>query len=170
MSWKDRVKANEESGVNAKLRAEAAGNLYSAMRDYAATSGQYKDQGQRDQFERNISEYESIVNRLGSSGLDITGQDEVIKSFRSFHGDTSKIYSQFKNRGEYDAAVKAQKDYTAMLGFDTKAGQQEVDKLEKYLRKAKSLTPAGHSVKEGTGVTVNRNTQALNSYLKSVGF
>lgn len=170
MSWKDRVKANEESGVNAKLRAEAAGNLYSAMRDYAATSGQYKDQGQRDQFERNISEYESIVNRLGSSGLDITGQDEVIKSFKSFHGDTSKIYSQFKNRGEYDAAVKAQKDYTAMLGFDTKAGQQEVDKLEKYLRKAKSLTPAGHSVKEGTGVTVNRNTQALNSYLKSVGF
>lgn len=170
MSWKDRVKANEESGVNAKLRAEAAGNLYSAMRDYAATSGQYKDQGQRDQFERNISEYESIVNRLGSSGLDITGQDEVIKSFKSFHGDTSKIYSQFKNRGEYDAAVKAQKDYTAMLGFDTKAGQQEVDKLEKYLRKAKSLTPAGYSVKEGTGVTVNRNTQALNSYLKSVGY
>ncbi len=170
MSWKDRVKANEESGINAKLRAEAAGNLYSAMRDYAATSGQYKDQGQRDQFERNISEYESIVNRLGSSGVDITGQDEVIKSFRSFHGDTSKIYSQFKNRGEYDAAVKAQKDYTALLGFDTKAGQQEVDKLEKYLRKAKSLTPAGHSVKEGTGVTVNRNTQALNSYLKSVGF
>ena len=170
MSWKDRVKANEESGINAKLRAEAAGNLYSAMRDYAATSGQYKDQGQRDQFERNLSEYESIVNRLGSSGVDITGQDEVIKSFRSFHGDTSKIYSQFKNRGEYDAAVKAQKDYTALLGFDTKAGQQEVDKLEKYLRKAKSLTPAGHSVKEGTGVTVNRNTQALNSYLKSVGF
>ena len=170
MSWKDRVKANEESGINAKLRAEAAGNLYSAMRDYAATSGQYKDQGQRDQFERNLSEYESIVNRLGSSGVDITGQDEVIKSFRSFHGDTSKIYSRFKNRGEYDAAVKAQKDYTALLGFDTKAGQQEVDKLEKYLRKAKSLTPAGHSVKEGTGVTVNRNTQALNSYLKSVGF
>ena len=170
MSWKDRVKANEESGINAKLRAEAAGNLYSAMRDYAATSGQYKDQGQRDQFERNLSEYESIVNRLGSSGVDITGQDEVIKSFRSFHGDTSRIYSQFKNRGEYDAAVKAQKDYTALLGFDTKAGQQEVDKLEKYLRKAKSLTPAGHSVKEGTGVTVNRNTQALNSYLKSVGF
>ena len=170
MSWKDRVKANEESGINAKLRAEVAGNLYSAMRDYAATSGQYKDQGQRDQFERNLSEYESIVNRLGSSGVDITGQDEVIKSFRSFHGDTSKIYSQFKNRGEYDAAVKAQKDYTALLGFDTKAGQQEVDKLEKYLRKAKSLTPAGHSAKEGTGVTVNRNTQALNSYLKSVGF
>ena len=170
MSWKDRVKANEESGINAKLRAEAAGNLYSAMRDYAATSGQYKDQGQRDQFERNLSEYESIVNRLGRSGVDITGQDEVIKSFRSFHGDTSKIYSRFKNRGEYDAAVKAQKDYTALLGFDTKAGQQEVDKLEKYLRKAKSLTPAGHSVKEGTGVTVNRNTQALNSYLKSVGF
>lgn len=170
MSWKDRVKANEESGINAKLRAEAAGNLYSAMRDYAATSGQYKDQGQRDQFERNLSEYESIVNRLGSSGVDITGQDEVIKSFRSFHGDTSKIYSRFKNRGEYDAAVKAQKDYTALLGFDTKAGQQEVDKLEKYLRKAKSLTPAGNSVKEGTGVTVNRNTQALNSYLKSVGF
>lgn len=170
MSWKDRVKANEESGINAKLRAEVAGNLYSAMRDYAATSGQYKDQGQRDQFERNLSEYESIVNMLGSSGVDITGQDEVIKSFRSFHGDTSKIYSQFKNRGEYDAAVKAQKDYTALLGFDTKAGQQEVDKLEKYLRKAKSLTPAGHSVKEGTGVTVNRNTQALNSYLKSVGF
>lgn len=170
MSWKDRVKANEESGINAKLRAEAAGNLYSAMRDYAATAGQYKDQGQRDQFERNLSEYESIVNRLGSSGVDITGQDEVIKSFRSFHGDTSKIYSRFKNRGEYDAAVKAQKDYTALLGFDTKAGQQEVDKLEKYLRKAKSLTPAGHSVKEGTGVTVNRNTQALNSYLKSVGF
>lgn len=170
MSWKDRVKANEESGINAKLRAEAAGNLYSAMRDYAATSGQYKDQGQRDQFERNLSEYESIVNRLGSSGVDITGQDDVIKSFRSFHGDTSKIYSRFKNRGEYDAAVKAQKDYTALLGFDTKAGQQEVDKLEKYLRKAKSLTPAGHSVKEGTGVTVNRNTQALNSYLKSVGF
>lgn len=170
MSWKDRVKANEESGINAKLRAEVAGNLYSAMRDYAATSGQYKDQGQRDQFERNLSEYESIVNRLGSSGVDITGQDEVIKSFRSFHGDTSKIYSRFKNRGEYDAAVKAQKDYTALLGFDTKAGQQEVDKLEKYLRKAKSLTPAGHSVKEGTGVTVNRNTQALNSYLKSVGF
>lgn len=170
MSWKDRVKVNEESGINAKLRAEAAGNLYSAMRDYAATSGQYKDQGQRDQFERNISEYESIVNRLGSSGVDITGQDEVIKSFRSFHGDTSKIYSQFKNRGEYDAAVKAQKDYTAMLDFDTKAGQQEVDKLEKYLRKARSLTPAGYSVKEGTGVTVNRNTQALNSYLKSVGY
>ena len=72
MSWKDRVKANEESGENAKVRAEAAGMLSGAMKQHLVTSGEYKDQAQMDQFNRYISEYNDIVQKY--YGLSATVQ------------------------------------------------------------------------------------------------
>ena len=170
MSWKDRVKANEESGENEKIRAEAAGMLSGAMKQHIVTSGEYKDQAQMDQFNRYISEYNDIVQKFGSSGLDISGQNDFIKSFKSISDEMSSNYSQFKNRAEFDSAKKAQSDYEGMLSYDTKSGRAELDQLKKHLEKAKSLAPAGYSTKEGTNRTVNPNTKPLSNYLKSIGY
>lgn len=170
MSWKDRVKANEESGENAKIRAEAAGMLSGAMKQHLVTSGEYKDQAQMDQFNRYISEYNDIVQKFGSSGLDISGQNDFIKSFKSISDEMSSNYSQFKNRAEFDSAKKAQSDYEGMLSYDTKSGRAELDQLKKHLEKAKSLAPTGYSTKEGTNRTVNPNTKPLSNYLKSIGY
>ena len=153
MSWKDRVKANEESGENEKIRAEAAGMLSGAMKQHIVTSGEYKDQAQMDQFNRYISEYNDIVQKFGSSGLDISGQNDFIKSFKSISDEMSSNYSQFKNRAEFDSAKKAQSDYEGMLSYDTKSGRAELEQLKKHLEKAKSLAPAGYSTKEGTNRT-----------------
>lgn len=170
MSWKDRVKANEESGENEKIRAEAAGMLSGAMKQHLVTSGEYKDQAQMDQFNRYISEYNDIVQKFGSSGLDISGQNDFIKSFKSISDEMSSNYSQFKNRAEFDSAKKAQSDYEGMLSYDTKSGRAELDQLKKHLEKAKSLAPTGYSAKEGTNRTVNPNTKPLSNYLKSIGY
>lgn len=170
MSWKDRVKANEESGENEKIRAEAAGMLSGAMKQHLVTSGEYKDQAQMDQFNRYISEYNDIVQKFGSSGLDISGQNDFIKSFKSISDEMSSNYSQFKNRAEFDSAKKAQSDYEGMLSYDTKSGRAELDQLKKHLEKAKSLAPAGYSAKEGANRTVNPNTKPLSNYLKSIGY
>lgn len=170
MSWKDRVKANEESGENEKIRAEAAGMLSGAMKQHLVTSGEYKDQAQMDQFNRYISEYNDIVQKFGSSGLDISGQNDFIKSFKSISDEMSSNYSQFKNRAEFDSAKKAQSDYEGMLSYDTKSGRAELDQLKKHLEKAKSLAPTGYSAKEGANRTVNPNTKPLSNYLKSIGY
>ena len=170
MSWKDRVKANEESGENEKIRAEAAGMLSGAMKQHLVTSGEYKDQAQMGQFNRYISEYNDIVQKFGSSGLDISGQNDFIKSFKGISDEMSNNYSQFKNRAEFDSAKKAQSDYEGMLSYDTKSGRAELDQLKKHLEKAKSLAPAGYSTKEGANRTVNPNTKPLSNYLKSIGY
>lgn len=110
MSWKDRVKANEKSGVNAQIRAEAAGTLYSAMRENAVTLGEYKDKGQMDQFNRYISEYEGLMKKLGNSGYDVSGQDSVISSFRDLSKEmSSTLNSSLSSNADYNKKITSGK-------------------------------------------------------------
>ena len=130
MSWKDRVKANEKSGVNTKIRAEAAGTLYSAMRENAVTSGEYKDKGQMDQFNRYISEYEGLMKKLGNSGYDVSGQDSVVSSFR----DLSKEMSSTLN-----SSLSSNADYNKKITSGKSAYEKYLDGIKNGDKKKKSL-------------------------------
>lgn len=130
MSWKDRVKANEKSGVNTKIRAEAAGTLYSAMRENAVTSGEYKDKGQMDQFNRYISEYEGLMKKLGNSGYDVSGQDSVVSSFR----DLSKEMSSTLN-----SSLSSNADYNKKIISGKSAYEKYLDGIKNGDKKKKSF-------------------------------
>lgn len=99
MSWQDRYKKNEESGVNRQIAAEQTNVLGKTIQRHL-TNNQYKDSVYINQINDYIDDYERNMAMFANAGYDATGYKDTVSAFRNETSGQSEYYGQFANAAE----------------------------------------------------------------------
>ena len=99
MSWQDRYKENEESGVNRQIAAEQTNVLGKTIQRHL-TNNQYKDSVYINQINDYIDDYERNMAMFANAGYDATGYKDTVSAFRNETSGQSEYYGQFANAAE----------------------------------------------------------------------
>ena len=99
MSWQDRYKKNEESGVNRQIAAEQTNVLGKTIQRHL-TNNQYKDSVYINQINDYIDDYERNMEMFANAGYDATGYKDTVSAFRNETSGQSDYYGQFANAAE----------------------------------------------------------------------
>ena len=99
MSWQDRYKKNEESGVNRQIAAEQTNVLGKTIQRHL-TNNQYKDSVYINQINDYIDDYERNMAMFANAGYDTTGYKDTVSAFRNETSGQSDYYGQFANAAE----------------------------------------------------------------------
>lgn len=99
MSWQDRYKKNEESGVNRQIAAEQTNVLGKTIQRHL-TNNQYKDSVYINQINDYIDDYERNMAMFANAGYDTTGYKDTVSAFRNETSGQSEYYGQFANAAE----------------------------------------------------------------------